>query len=120
MFNILLEISDPALLRLTDMQRSVLLTIFIAQTPELAYDAATGSEHIIEARDFLVRNSLITASSNKAETTSRGYDVLVANGLIDEQDNVTEQGKRLSDWFEKEKQQVRESLIPYRFLKQLV
>lgn len=120
MFKNLLEISDPRNLRLTDIQKAVLLTVFVAQTPQLAFEATTGSEHIIQSRDFLAQNSLITLSSNAAKITSFGLDTLIANGLIDEMEQVTELGQKLLEWFEVEKRELMESKIPFRHIKSLM
>lgn len=120
MFKNLLEISDPRILRLTDTQKAVLLTIFSAQTPQLAFEAATGSEHIIQSREFLSKNSLIVVSSDGAKITGSGFEALIANGLIDEMEQVTELGQKLLEWFEAEKRELMESKIPFRHIKSAI
>lgn len=120
MFKTLLEMTDPTVLRLTDTQKAVLLTVFVSQTPQLAYEAATGSAHIIESRNFLSKNSLISMSADGIKITGAGLDALVANGLIDDMEQTTELGQKLLEWFENEKVQLRESKIPFRYIKSVI
>ena len=119
MFKKLLEISDPTFLRLSNIQKAVLTAIFAAQTPELAYEAALGSDATILARDFLIKNMLITIDDNRISITGTGSDILEINGLMDESGTISETGKKLVDGLTIHKQQFAESLIPYRTLKKL-
>lgn len=120
MFKTLLEMSDPTMLRLTDIQKAVLLTIFIAQTPQLAFEATTGSRHIIQSRDFLVATSLITVSNDGAKITGSGLEVLTANGLIDETEQLTELAQKLMDWFDEQKRALMESKTPFGHIKNML
>lgn len=117
MFEFLREAANPELLRLTSTQKAVLLSIFVAQTPELAADAAIGNEYTVSATEFLAKNNLIGTKDNGIGITSAGFDVLVANGLVDESGEVTEAGRELLAAFEEEKKAVEESLIPFKTLK---
>lgn len=121
MFNTLLEAIDPDFIRLTDIQKSVLLTAFVSETPGVAYEATSGDIYITYARDFLVRAGLLSVSSNEAATTGNGYEVLISNGLIEQgTDQPTERGIELLAWFEREKRQLQESKIPYRTIKSVL
>lgn len=119
MFNFLNEIVDPNYIRLTDTQQAVLLTIAVAQTPELAYEATSDGEYGTASKEYLLRALLITISGNQARVTSNGDEVLSANGLIDETGEISESGKELLDQYATKKYEMTESLIPFRTLKSL-
>ena len=119
MFTILNEIVDASLLRLTNTQKAVLVSVFMAQTPALAYESTIGNEYITTSTDFLLFNALIGKSDDGVVITNKGYDVLLSNGLVDESGQPTEMAQTLMTEFEKENQQIRESLIPYRFMRSL-
>lgn len=117
-FTKLMEVSDSNLLRLTDIQKAVLLSVMVSQTPQLAYEACTGSEYIISARDFLYNNNLVKVYSNGIVITDFGLDALIANGLIDDDsEQTTDLGSELLDRFENEKKQLHEARIPFKKLK---
>lgn len=119
MFKNLLEVIDPSQIRLSNTQKAVLVSIYSAQTPELAYEAATGSEAITSAKDFLLRHLLIREGNGQLATTSEGLEVLENNGLVDETGEITENGKKLIEALNVHRQEFMESLIPYRTIKSL-
>ncbi len=117
MYKSLLEITDPNIIRLTDTQKAVLLSIFSAQTPELAYESTTGSIPVVNARDYLIKTGLIIAGSGQLKITGHGSDVLEDSGLLDHSGEVTEIGLQLIDQFNEQKRKFDESLSPFRTLK---
>lgn len=117
MFDILKEAINPEFVRLTSIQKAILLNCFLAETPTLAYEVASGDIYLIKARDFLARASLLEVGESRIKVTSAGYEVLLANGLISGMDEVTEQGTELLNWFEEELKQLHEATIPYRTLR---
>lgn len=120
MFELLSEITDPEFMRLTDIQKAVLLTIFVAETPGVAYEASSGDIYITYARDYLRKAGLIEISGIEAKVTVTGYEVLISNGLVQQgSDELTERGTELMSWFEQEKQELLESKILFRTLKKL-
>jgi hypothetical protein len=119
MFNALCEVSDPSLLRLTSIQKGVLLTIQMAQTPRLAYDATTMNLYTATARDFLMHTSLIRVYDMGAVVTSNGNSALESNGLIDGMGELTELGTTLATEFAADMHEVRESLVPFRVIRSL-
>lgn len=119
MYTILAEVIDPSMIRLTNTQKAVLASIYAAQTPELAYEAATGSEAITGAKDFLLRHSLIRQGEMQLAVTSDGAEVLENNGIIDATGELTDIGNQYIDKLNQHRHEFQESLIPYRTLKKL-
>lgn len=120
MFKTLLEAIDPEFMRLTDIQKAVLLTIFVAETPGVAFEASSGDIYITYARDYLRRAGLVEVSSSAAKVTTVGYEVLLSNGLVQpDSDELTDTGTEIMAWFEQEKRQLQESKIPFKTLKKL-
>lgn len=85
--------------RLTNTQKSVLLSIYAAPTPETAYDTTTGSENVTQARQQLRSLGLINVDDNnsRAGVTDTGQETLVNNNLIDDTGQLTEEGQQLLD-----------------------
>lgn len=85
--------------RLTDTQKSVLLSIYAAPTPELAYEATTGSENVSQAAQQLRSMGLINIDTNgaRAGVTDAGQEALANNNLVDETGQVTEEGQEVLD-----------------------
>ena len=119
MYKSLMEIADLTLIRLTNTQKAVLLNIYSAQTPELAFDSTTGTLSSMNARNFLIKNALVQLNGNQLRITTAGSDVLENNGLLDETGQITDIGQQLHDAYEQQSQQYAESLIPFRLLKML-
>lgn len=117
MYKSLLEIADPTIVRLTDTQKAVLLSIFSAQTPELAYESTTGNISVTNARDYLLKTGLVIAAPGQLKATGSGSDVLEDSGLLDPSGEVTEDGTKLMDAFNEQKRKFLESLTPFRTLK---
>lgn len=85
--------------RLTDTQKSVLVSIYAAPTAETAYDTTTGSENVIQARQQLRGMGLINVddSGQRAGITDAGQEMLVNNNLIDETGQLTDEGTGMVD-----------------------
>jgi hypothetical protein len=83
--------------RLTDTQKSVLLGIYAAPTPETAYDATIGAENVTQARQQLRGMKLIVIddSTSRAGVTDEGQTALANNNLIDDMGQLTDQGQEV-------------------------
>lgn len=83
--------------RLTDTQKSVLLSIYAAPTPETAYDTTTGSENVSQARNQLRSMGLVAVddNSNRAGVTDEGQTALANNNLIDDTGQLTDEGQQV-------------------------
>lgn len=119
-FELLSEIASRPNLRLTTTQKAALLRIFIAQTPQLALEATTGTRSIVAARDFLYTNNFIVGVDGGVKITGVGYDELVENGLIDENDEITEIGKQLLDAVSTEQRELIENSLPYKTYRKFI
>ena len=117
MFSTLQEAIDPNFLRLTSTQQAVLLLVFVAQTPELAYAELVGTVYTTTAAEFLIRAGLVQSGGGQATATSAGFDYLISAGLITAPDVVTDEGNAVIDAYNKELGRIAESLIPFRSLK---
>lgn len=118
MFKTLVEAINPEFIRMTDMQKAVLLTVFISDTPAVAYENTSGDIYITYARDFLSRAGLVQLSGPTVSLTPNGYDALISNGLIDETtDEPTERGNDIIEWFNKQKVELNEQKIPFRTIR---
>lgn len=84
-------------IRLTNTQKMVLLSIFMAPTAELAYDTTTGAENIrqaaIQLREFGMVN--IDETNNRAGVTDEGQVELQNNSLIDDMGQITPEGEAM-------------------------
>lgn len=84
-------------IRLTNTQKEVLLSIYVAPTPELAFDATTGEVNVRQAalqlREFGMVN--IDEDENRAGVTDEGQTELQNNSLIDDLGEVTPEGERV-------------------------
>ena len=85
--------------RLTDTQKSVLLSIYAAPTTETAYDTTTGSENVSQARQQLRSMGLVAVddNSNRAGVTDAGQTALANNNLIDDTGQLTDEGQQVLD-----------------------
>lgn len=83
--------------RLTNTQKAVLLSIYAAPTPELAYDTTTGAENVRQAAIQLRNFGMIHLDSenNRAGVTDEGQTALQNNSLIDDIGEVTEEGEEM-------------------------
>lgn len=95
----LLGMSQPqeaSAVRLTDTQKSVLISIYAAPTPETAYDTTTGSENVTLARQQLRSLGLIAVDdgASRAGVTDAGQEALTNNNLIDDMGQLTDEGTK--------------------------
>ena len=84
-------------LRLTEVQRLVLLSIFTSPTESLSKEFISGKLNLVEAADFLLKYNLINQTPEGFITTERGKQELIQYNLIDESDQLTEDGQALLD-----------------------
>lgn len=83
--------------RLTLTQKSVLVGIYAAATPELAFEAMTGSQNVFEAGKQLRSLGLISIDVDdaRAGVTDAGQEALANNNLVDDMGELTEEGQNL-------------------------
>jgi hypothetical protein len=84
-------------LRLTEVQRLVLLSIFTSPTESLSKEFISGKLNLVEAAEFLLKYNLISQTPEGFITTERGKQELIQYNLIDESDQLTEDGQALLD-----------------------
>lgn len=110
--------------RLTDTQKTVLLGIYTAPTPEMAYETMTGSENVTEAGKQLRNMGLINVDSNggRAGITDRGQETLANNNLIDDTGQMTEEGQKVIDQQQAVKTEFEDATeaVAYPVLKKLI
>lgn len=110
--------------RLTDTQKSVLLGIYAAPTPELAYEATTGSENVSQAAQQLRSMGLINIDTNgaRAGVTDAGQEALANNNLIDDTGQVTDEGQEMLDQQNAVKDEFKDATeaVAYPVLKTLI
>ncbi len=78
----------------TNTQKAVLTKIKSAPTPEVAATEISKGNHLLTARDMLVKLNLITVDNNKAEITSQGEDVMKNQNLVDDMGELTDEGQK--------------------------
>lgn len=110
--------------RLTDTQKSVLLGIYAAATPEMAYEVTTGSENVSQAAQQLRSMGLINIDSNgaRAGVTDAGQEALANNNLVDDTGQVTEEGQQVLDQQNQVKDEFQDATesVAYPVLKSLI
>lgn len=86
-------------IRLTDTQQSVLVSVYAAATPELAYDQTVGAENIVHASTGLQKAELINIdqSTKRAGVTDAGQQMLFDINYIDDIGELTEIGRQALD-----------------------
>lgn len=104
---------------LTDTQKAVILSIKVAPTAELAYDAIKGTENAVTARDALERLGYINVNhaTNQATLTQNGEDVVEHENMVDETGEITERGEEILATYREDKsewQQFGESFSLFR------
>lgn len=88
---------NPQSVMLTDTQKGVLAIIANAPTPETAYEAVNGTPALVTSRNLLERGGFIQVSNNQAVLTDAGRNAAVANNIIDETGQLTDEGAALID-----------------------
>lgn len=110
--------------RLTNTQKSVLLGIYAAATPEMAYEVTTGSENVSQAAQQLRSMGLINIDSSgaRAGVTDAGQEALANNNLIDDTGQVTEEGQQMLDQQNQVKDEFQDATesVAYPVLKALI
>lgn len=105
LFKNIMEQTDAAQARLTDTQKLVLVNVYAAATPEMAYDTVAGAPNTVAARNQLRSAGLIVVDDNssRAGVTDQGQLALSNNNLIDETGQLTEEGSNLLKSTQQEK-----------------
>lgn len=105
LFKNIMEQTNAAQERLTDTQKLVLVNVYAAATPEMAYDTVTGAPNLVAARNQLRASGLIVVDdqSSRAGITDQGQVALSNNNLIDDTGQLTEEGNTLLQSTQQEK-----------------
>ena len=84
-------------IRLSDIQKLILLMAHTAATPRLAREFINGKIHFIQAADFLSRYNMIQLTESELSITEIGKNQLIQYNLIDDTDELTDEGQNLLD-----------------------
>lgn len=108
--------------RLTDTQRSVLVGIYAAPTPETAYSVTTGAQNVVQAKDQLRRLGLITVNDSNASAgvTDAGQQALGNYNLIDDTGEVTDEGSKILDQISNLKAEFKYATESFKLFKTLL
>lgn len=90
----LFEIAQP-IPRPTTTQMQVLAAIIGSPTPVVAYETISTGQHMIAARDILMRLRLIDLADGEAALTDAGAKVAVDENIMDESGQLTQFGQQL-------------------------
>lgn len=88
---------NPNTVLLTNTQKGILAIIHNSPTPESAYESINGSPSLVTSRNILERLGLISVSGIQAALTDAGQRAALANNIMDDAGNITEEGERLID-----------------------
>jgi hypothetical protein len=92
----LTEIMNSAVL-LNSIQKGILAIIHNSPTPQMAFEQTNGTEALYVQRIMLAKLGLITLSDATASLTQSGQAALIANNLIDEQGQLTQDAQTFID-----------------------
>lgn len=108
--------------RLTTTQKSVLLSIYAAPTPETAYDATTGADNAAASKQSLRTLGLIVVDdvNGRAGVTDKGQEALANNNLIDDVGQLTDEGQKVLDQSEAVKADFENATESFSILKKLI
>lgn len=114
----------PTAVRLTDTQKNVLVSVYAAATPELAYNYTIGAENVVQAREQLHNMGLISINDAQARAgiTDEGQTALANVNYIDDVGQLTDEGDAAlaqQDAIRREFESATES-VQYGILKQLI
>lgn len=115
---------DNTTARLTDTQKSVLLGVYAAPTPELAYESTIGSDNVAQAAQILRSMGLITIDSvgSRAGVTDDGQQSLTNINLIDDMGELTDEGQQTLDQHSNVKSEFQDATesVNYPILQKLI
>lgn len=83
-------------INLTSTQRTLLVRIYNASTPKIGYTEATTGESNIAASRMLTDLKLISLSGDSATVTDAGKQLMVNEGLLDKNGQLTDVGTELA------------------------
>lgn len=86
---------DPAGYRPTEHQRGVIAKILLANTPQLAYDQIARGLKLNTAAETLARMGFISILDGEASLTDAGNQLALAQALVDEAGEPTEQARSI-------------------------
>ena len=83
-------------IHLSDMQKSVLSKIIGSATPETAIEEISDGRNMVANRDILIDLKLIQTTEKDAVVTDAGKEVMRDENLIDDSDQLTQDGQQYS------------------------
>lgn len=83
-------------IHLSDMQKSVLSKIIGSATPETAVEEISDGRNMVANRDILLKLGLIQTTERDAVVTDAGKEVMRDENLIDDSDQLTQDGQQYS------------------------
>lgn len=89
--SILKEVMASAIM-LNMKQKGILAAIFSAATPELAFEATSGTEALMVQRDQLAKLGFINVGMGMVNFTPFGQRALVTNNIVGEDGKLTPDG----------------------------
>lgn len=90
----LFEDRTASIISPTNNQKRVLTKIKSAATPEVAATEISKGNHLVTARDMLIKLNMITVDDNKAEITSQGEQIMKNQNLVDDMGELTDEGQK--------------------------
>ena len=88
---------NPQAVMLTATQKGILAILYNTPTPEAAFETTNGLPSLVTARNLLERLGLIRVGGNRAALTDAGQQAVVANNIVDETGQITDEGSALID-----------------------
>lgn len=87
---------EDVTVRLTDTQKSVLVSIYAAATPELAFNYTIGAENVVQASEALRSFGLIEVNTQttRAGVTDTGQAALFNINYVDDIGELTDAGQQ--------------------------
>lgn len=92
----LVEVMNSAML-LSHTQKGILAALHNSPTPQLGYEAITGTEALAVQRRVLENVGLISINGISASLTQSGEAALIANNIVDEFGELTADAKTYLD-----------------------
>jgi hypothetical protein len=81
-------------IHLSDNQKIVMTKIIAAGSPQIAYETVSTGQNIIVARDTLIKLGLLQLAESTVEITEDGMTIMRDANLLDEGDQLTEEGQK--------------------------
>jgi len=81
--------------RLSHAQKFILSKLMLPEkTPLTSFEQVSTGRNILSNRDILIKLGMLIVGENEAEITEKGKEALRNENLIDDMDNLTDQGEQ--------------------------